>query len=251
MTVLVTRPGEQGKALCHQLQLHGVKALHHPLITIQAGEHLSSLPLQLRDIDIVIAVSQHAVKFARRVLTDQQVDWPQSITYLAVGQKTAHYLGKAVQQNVNYPEVSDSEHLLSMPQLNDIVGKRILILRGNGGRELIFDTLIQRQAQVEYCEVYKRENLAFRSELTVPLWQDNQVDRLVITSSGQLNFFIQQTMPQYQSWLQQLTLFVPSERIANEARRFGFHSVVNTGSASNQDLLATLWPNKQDENHDK
>ncbi|ANS83895.1 Uroporphyrinogen-III synthase [Vibrio scophthalmi] len=244
MTVLVTRPGEQGKALCHQLKLRGLKALHHPLITIQAGEQLSSLPLQLKHADIVIAVSQHAVQYANKAIDQYQHHWPQSITYLAVGQKTAHYLGKATQQNVNYPLVSDSEHLLSMPQLGCIAGQRILILRGNGGRELIFDTLIQRQAHVEYCEVYKRENLAFRSELTVPLWQDSHVDQVVITSSGQLNFFIQQIAPQFQSWLQQLTLFVPSERIANEARRFGFHSVVNTGSASNQDLLATLWPNR-------
>ncbi|ODS12700.1 uroporphyrinogen-III synthase [Vibrio scophthalmi] len=244
MTVLITRPGEQGKALCHQLKLRGLKALHHPLITIQAGEQLSSLPLQLKHADIVIAVSQHAVQYANKAIDSYQHHWPQSITYLAVGQKTAHYLGKTTQQNVNYPLVSDSEHLLSMPQLGSIAGQRILILRGNGGRELIFDTLIQRQAHVEYCEVYKRENLAFRSELTVPLWQDSHVDQVVITSSGQLNFFIQQIAPQFQSWLQQLTLFVPSERIANEARRFGFHSVVNTGSASNQDLLATLWPNR-------
>ncbi|KII80249.1 uroporphyrinogen-III synthase [Vibrio renipiscarius] len=251
MTVLVTRPGEQGEALCQLLHLHGIEALHHPLITIQSGEQLSRLPEQILNADIIIAVSQHAVIFANKILSQTQDKWPQSKTYLAVGQKTAHYLGRVTQQNVHYPEVSDSEHLLRMTQLSDVAGQQILILRGNGGRELIFDTLVGRKARVGYCEVYKRENLAFRSELTVPFWQDKHVKQLVITSSGQLDFFIQQIAPQYQSWLQQLTLFVPSARIAHEARRFGFHSVVNTGSASNQDLLATLWPNKQDENNDK
>ena len=251
MTVLVTRPGEQGKALCSLLNQQGIKALYHPLIAIKAGDQLSSLPQQLLRADIIIAVSQHTVKFAHNTLLKANVCWPKSATYLAVGQKTAHYLGKISQQNVNYPEISDSEHLLSMATLQNIETKNILILRGNGGRELIFDTLIQRQARVEYCEVYKRENLAFRSDLTVPLWQDSQVNQIIITSAGQLNFFIEQIAPQYRRWLYQLRLFVPSERIADEARRLGFHFVVNTGSASNQDLLATLWPNKQDDNNDK
>ncbi|GAK84763.1 uroporphyrinogen-III synthase [Vibrio ponticus] len=57
MAVLVTRPGKQGLALCRQLQQHGIKALHHPLITIQAGEQLSSLIEQLPAADIIIAVS--------------------------------------------------------------------------------------------------------------------------------------------------------------------------------------------------
>ncbi|GAK84762.1 uroporphyrinogen-III synthase [Vibrio ponticus] len=93
---------------------------------------------------------------------------------------------------------------------------------------------------MEYCEVYKRENLDFHSETVVPFWQDSQIEQLIITSSGQLNFFIEQIAPPYQAWIFNLQLFVPSERIAVEARRVGFQNVVNTGSASNQDLLASL-----------
>ncbi len=240
MAVLVTRPGKQGISLCHQLAEHGIKAVHHPLITIQAGEQLSSLLHQLPLADIVIAVSQHTVEFAHQALTQTQLKWPITATYLAVGQKSAQFLSKSIQQKVHYPEISDSENLLNLPQLQNVFGKRILILRGNGGRELIFDTLSERGAKVEYCEVYKRENLAFHSEITVPFWQDSQIDQLIITSSGQLSFFIEQIAPQYRNWIFQLVLYVPSERIAIEARRVGFHTVVNTGSASNQDLLASL-----------
>ncbi len=242
MAVLVTRPGEQGQALCQQLALKGIEAIHHPLITMQAGENVSSLASILKRADIIIAVSQHAAEYAHHVLTDLQTQWPQSAIYLAVGQKSAQFLSKRSQQKVDYPEISDSEHLLQMPQLAHVSQQTVVILRGNGGRELIFDTLVDRGAKVEYCEVYKRENLAFHSEIVVPFWQDKQIKQLIITSSGQLNFFVEQITPQYRDWIFSLELFVPSERIAIEARRVGFHNVVNTGSASNQELLATLWP---------
>ncbi|MBA5764432.1 uroporphyrinogen-III synthase [Vibrio sp. 404] len=240
MTVLVTRPGEQGISLCRQLNQQGIKAINHPLIAIRAGEQLPSSTKMLPQADIIITVSQHTIEFTHQSLTIANSCWPKNATYLAVGQKTAQFLSKFTNQKVHYPEIGDSENLLELPQLKNVSGKRIVILRGNGGRELIYDTLIARGAHVEYCEVYKRENLAFRSEIAVPFWQDSQVDQLIITSSGQLSFFIDQIAPPYRNWIFKLALFVPSERIAIEARRVGFHTVVNTGSASNKDLLAAL-----------
>ncbi|KOO10552.1 uroporphyrinogen-III synthase, partial [Vibrio xuii] len=92
----------------------------------------------------------------------------------------------------------------------------------------------------EYREVYKRENIAFRSDLLVPLWQDRKVNQLVITSSGQLNHFVSQLSELELDWLFKLTLYVPSERIEQEALQLGFKKVVNTYSASNKDLLTAL-----------
>ncbi len=70
--------------------------------------------------------------------------------------KTAHYLSKCTQQKVHYPEVSDSEHLLRLPALQNVEQQQVLILRGNGGRELIKDALVRRGAKVHYSETYKR-----------------------------------------------------------------------------------------------
>lgn len=240
MAVLVTRPGKQGLSLCQQLSEVGVTSYHHPLIEIQPGDQLSGLEHHLSSFDIIIAVSQHAVSQTQRYLTQTCQTWPSNPIYLAVGQKTAHVLSKATQQKVHYPEIGDSEHLLKLKQLQGVSKKRILILRGNGGRELIFDTLLNRNAKVEYREVYKRENLAFRSDLLVPFWQDKQITQLVITSSGQLSYFISQLSEAQKDWLLTLHLYVPSERIAQEARDIGFEVVTNTVSASNQVLLAAL-----------
>lgn len=240
MAVLVTRPDEQGSALCQQLIDAGMDALHQPLISILPGGDLPAIEKEISQFDIIIAVSQHAVSYTHQALLFAGIQWPTTATYLAVGQKSAYVLSKNTQQKVHYPDISDSEHLLSLDVLQHVTKKRVLILRGNGGRELIFDTLVQRGAKVEYREVYKRENIAFRSELLVPLWQDNGIDQLVITSSGQLSHFVSQFPQLDLDWLFGLTLYVPSERIVQQARQLGFKKVVNTYSASNKDLLTAL-----------
>lgn len=244
MAVLVTRPGQQGLSLCQQLSEVGVASHHHPLIAIQPGEQLTGLEKRLAEVDIIIAVSQHAVTASNHFLSQLNRTWPSHPIYLAVGQKTAHVLSKVSQQKVHYPEISDSEHLLKLDELHNVTNKKILILRGNGGRELIFDTLATRGASVEYREVYKRENLAFRSDLLVPIWQDENINQLVITSSGQLDYFISQFTKEHLDWLFTLHLYVPSERIAQQAREVGFKVVTNTFSASNQVLLAALRPDE-------
>ncbi|MGD8174057.1 uroporphyrinogen-III synthase [Vibrio sp. TRT 21S02] len=246
MAVLVTRPGQQGQTLCQQLNDGGINSLHQPLIQFSSGRELASLPTKIGQFDVIIAVSQHAVSFSSQTLISSNQDWPEC-QYVAVGQKTAQDLSKVCGQKVHYPETSDSEHLLQLPLLNKVKGKKVLILRGNGGRELIFDTLCQRGARVEYLETYKRENIRFNSRFLVPIWKTKGIKQLIITSSGQLVYFVSQVAEEFHNWLFQLQLYVPSKRIAEEARDIGFTSIVNTEGASNKDLLAALKPNKQDD----
>ncbi|MBW3698539.1 uroporphyrinogen-III synthase [Vibrio sp. T187] len=242
MAVLVTRPGSEGLTLCQQLADAGIPSIHHPLIRIVENQQASELSTKLTNSDIVIAVSQHAVSSAQTILLQQHANWPQDVIYLGVGQKTAHKLSKATQQIVNYPDTSDSEHLLQLNELQDISGKTITILRGNGGRELIRDSLISQGAKVDYCETYHREFIAISSLDTFQHWKDNDITQVVITSQGQLEFLTSSTPPEYLPWLQQQQLFVPSQRIAARALQLGFSHVENTVSASNQILVASLQP---------
>jgi len=242
MAVLVTRPDSQGKELCQQLIALGIPALHQPLIGIEAGADLPQLPQALQHCDYVLAVSQHAVLLSQQFLRAQQLKWPASPRYLAVGQKTAQLLSKVCEQPVHYPDISDSEHLLALPELHHVQGQRIEILRGNGGRELIYDTLCARGAMVRYREVYQRVDLPFSAPTSVARWQQAQVDTLVITSSHQLMFFVSQLTGADLNWALSLKLLVPSDRIAHDAQLLGFSHVVTTGSAANQDLVAALQP---------
>lgn len=242
MAVLVTRPAEQGETLCQLLQQAGVSALQHPLIDIIPETDGDALCSKLTQSDVIIAVSQHAVQCAQQILKAQQQNWPQSALYLGVGQKTAHYLSKVTRQDVHYPAVSDSEHLLQLPQINQIAGKQVLILRGNGGRELIRDALLKLGAHVQYCETYRREYRPFDRDSALSLWREQGVDTLIVTSAEQLDYLHAQMSNEGRLWLYQQRLLVPSERIAAIATQLGFTQVCNVGSASNTDLLAALQP---------
>ncbi len=58
MTVLVTRTGLEGKSLCQKLADKGVQSIHHPLIRIVENSQLTDFGTQLKNSDIIIAVSQ-------------------------------------------------------------------------------------------------------------------------------------------------------------------------------------------------
>jgi uroporphyrinogen-III synthase len=67
--------------------------------------------------------------------------------YFAIGRTTALALHTVSGADVRYPlDREISEVLLQLPELQTIAGKRALILRGNGGRELLGETLRERGA---------------------------------------------------------------------------------------------------------
>lgn len=240
MTVLVTRPGKDGEELCQMLQQKGITSQHHPLIQLEKGAGFESLPNNILTHDIIIAVSQYAVYWAKQSLKQYNTHFPEHLEYFAIGKKTAQYLRNITQKNVTFPLISDSEHLLDLPALKLVQNKRILILRGNGGRETIYKTLTERGALVEYNEIYSRKPLPFTDLNIWDNWQQLNVKKLVVTSGEQLNYLISLTPQKYLNWLKQLTLYIPSQRIAQQAIELGFLDIINTGSAANPILLDYL-----------
>lgn len=240
MVVVVTRPDPEGSELCQDLWQQKVSAIHFPLITFSQGDGEEELLSLLSKADIIIAVSKQSVLWADKILQDKQKNWPLNSRYLAIGQKTAEKLSSVCQQEVCYPDVSDSEHFLQLDVLNNVKNKRVVILRGNGGRELICSTLKKRQASVEYCEVYRRHKRAFNGNSILSDWQQKKVTHIVATSGEQLEHLVEQ-MPNLQ-WLCQQIVIVPSKRIACLASELGFNNVLVSGSASNPDLLAATLP---------
>ena len=95
---------------------------------------------------------------------------------------------------------------------------------------------------MSYLEIYRRENITFDADIETVSWKNNRIKQIVITSLGQLNHFVSQLSQTQKNWVVTLQLFVPSQRIATEAKQLGFLDVITTGSASNKDLLAALKP---------
>jgi len=240
MSVLVTRPTPDGEALCNALSSCGFQAIYRPLITFLPSTDSCHLYEKLQDSDVVIVVSKAAVDWANRVLCSKHQEWPVSTRYVAIGQVTADKLSEFTAQKVDYPKVSDSEHLLQLPSLLKLEHVKVTILRGNGGRGLIRQELVKRGAIVEYCEIYQRQKLLFDGHSHVKDWQRKNVTHIVLTSSEQLNYFFSMIPKRDHEWLFKQQIIVPSDRISDLAHKLGFHKVMVSGSASNPDLVAVI-----------
>ena len=105
---------------------------------------------RLHEFDLAIFVSPTAVAKAM----PQVRAWPAALRVAAVGAGTRRALEKHGVANVIAPTAgADSEALLATRELRDVAGKRIAILRGDGGRALLGDTFVERGAKVEYVDL--------------------------------------------------------------------------------------------------
>ena len=247
MTVLITRPAPECDQLAAQLNQVAISAIAQPLLEVQQGKYINKLIEQIQQLqqgDYIIAVSYHAVRFATDYLISQGAEWPKNMHYIAVGDKTAAALAQACQQPVSSPQGQhDSEALLALPELANIRQRRVLILRGNGGRELIYQALTARQAQVSYCETYQRNWLTLDATRLAQQWQQQQIHALVVTSSEQLIYLTGLIPTEDLAWLYNCHLFVPSRRIADQASTLGYKHISTVGSAANQALFTFLKSN--------
>ncbi|WP_421217287.1 uroporphyrinogen-III synthase [Aeromonas enteropelogenes] len=238
MIPLVVRPAAQATELEQLLRQHGHAPLCCPLLETVAGSDLPRLPELLAQADIVIAVSIHAVHFAHDFLLQTGLTWPH-IEYFAVGQASADAFAEAG-ISASCPHDPRSEGLLALPALQQVSGKRVLILRGNGGRDLIASTLASRGALVHYCATYERHYPDFDGETLTRHWQAAGLDSLLITSGELLQRLLALVPVRQHPWLFDRHLVVPSPRVAEMASAAGFIHITIAQGASNQALMAAL-----------
>ncbi len=238
MIPLVVRPAAQATELAQLLRRHGHAPLCCPLLETVAGSDLPRLADMLQEADIVIAVSIHAVHFAHDFLLQTGLTWPH-IEYFAVGQASADAFAEVGVRAI-YPDDPRSEGLLALPELQLVSGKRVVILRGNGGRDLIASTLASRGALVHYCAAYERHYPEFDGEALTRHWQAAGLDSLLVTSGELLQRLLELVPASQQPWLFDRLLVVPSPRVAEMASAAGFIHITIAQGASNQALMAAL-----------
>lgn len=242
--LLITRPAPQAEQLASQLQRAGYQTLCQPLFTYQASGSQQTLSQLLREHspDIVIFVSKAAVEWANQLLPLPQ--WATK-TVIAVGSATKVALAQVGIPQAVCPTQHDSEGMLALPALENVSNTNILIIRGNGGRELLANELIMRGANVRYFESYCRHWLAF-DQRQACLWREQGVTGIIVTSQALLESAWQLTQnvshPQDKDnfWQNTCLWLVASERIAYLARTYGLQRVVCTQGASDQAIMKTL-----------
>lgn len=238
MIPLVVRPAAQANQLVQMLRQLGHAPLCCPLLETRPGCDLPHLGDMLREADLVIAVSMHAVHFAHHFLLQTGQTWPH-IDYFAVGQASADAFAEAGIQAL-CPADPRSEGLLALPALQGVSGRRVLILRGNDGRDLIARTLASRGALVHYCATYERHYPDLDGDALIRHWQAAGLDSLLITSGELLQRLLALVPGPQHPWLYDRLLVVPSPRVAEMAEGAGFTRIVIAQGASNQALVAAL-----------
>ncbi|AIJ08324.1 MULTISPECIES: uroporphyrinogen-III synthase [Edwardsiella] len=248
MGILVTRPSPAGEQLVDRLRALGMAACHTPLIGIAPGRQLAQLPeatAALQRGDLLLAVSRHAVLHATEALRQAGREWPTAPRYAAIGHSTAQSLRAACHQPVIFPPAPEtSEALLALPAIQQLRAQRALILRGNGGRDLIADALRARGVSVTLCECYRRVAIAHPADELYARWRQQKVSTLVVTS-GEMLQQLYDLVPEYdrRRWLLGCRLIVVSERLAQRARDLGWQEIRVADSANNDALLRTLQIN--------
>lgn len=229
LTVAVTRPRDQALKLAQQIGQAGGAALLFPLLEITAiadSHALNSQISRLGQFNLAIFVSPNAVRYGIAAIRAAGV-LPPMLKIATVGQGSARYLRETGISNIIAPtERYDSEGLLALPELHNVVGWQVMIFRGDGGRELLGDILRERGATVEYAACYRRT----KPQLDKGLLLAARPDAIIVTSSEAVDHLSQMLNAGDRQVLSSMTLFVPHERIAVRARELAWPQVHVTSS---------------------
>ena len=237
--VVVTRPARQAAGLAQEIAALGGRPLVFPAIVILPPADDAPLRQAQRNLDhydMAIFVSANAVEYA----VADPAAWPAQLVPFAPGPGTAAALAAVGITNARIPATTmDSEGLLALPELADVAGRRIVIFRGTGGRELLHTVLEARGARVEQIECYRRARPATGAAGLLEAWRDRRIDAVTLTSSEGLDNLWAIFDAEGRSYLVATAAFVPHPSIAEHAGSLGLRSVIVTPPAD-AGLLASL-----------
>jgi len=227
--ILVTRPRAQAENLCQLIQSKGGKVIRFPVIEILPTDNLELASQILNSInlfEIIIFISRNAVIYTWQIMPGiaERIEAGELFT---LGAGTAEELSNLLGDTEQITYVSTgtgSESLLEMEifHSNNIVGKKVLIIRGNGGREFLSESLIERGAEVTYAEVYRRVQPEFETQDLKKIWHENLPDAIVLTSIESMNNLYNMTTENDRNILLNIPLVVMSSRHQDVARSLGF-----------------------------
>lgn len=194
----------------------------------------------LETFDIILFTSANAVRFGVSCLGQKR-----DLTLAALGPATSRALNQAGYRVVIQPlESFDSEGLLSHPRLEHVAGHRILIIKGNGGRDLLQQELTRRGAIVSYADVYERVPANPSAAVLDAVQARFAAGDLHVITATSLEIgasLLKLASPTLRSEFELVHWLVPVERIASGLRDLGLAApMLRADSAEDQDLAAAL-----------
>jgi uroporphyrinogen-III synthase len=265
-TIVVTRPSGQARQLIEVLtraiEASGVgkrslpEILSLPLLTIvpKSGEHLMDhIAAVLSDADLVIFVSPNAIESVMRLLERDWQDFSKKIIPIGVMGGSSHLAlknhGIGLEENptpIIIPKNNenwDSEGLwqeLQALQWN-WQKKKVVIFKGEGGRDWLADTLTKAGAAVEAISTYSRVPL----DLDNPAWHlvremDLSKSLWLLTSSEAVRYLGEVMKDQFIQNLNAASALCPHHNIADAAELIGFGEVFTSEPGDEALIKSTL-----------
>ena len=235
MQVIVTRPAAQAAEWVLQLRAANIDAVALPLIGIAPAPDRAAVESAWASLGVqrlVVFVSPNAVEqfFALR---PPGRAWPAGVMAGSPGPGTTRAL-----LGVGVPESSivapaaealqfDSESLWQQLAAHDWHGARVLIVRGDGGRDWLAETLREHGAGVDHVAAYRRQAPAFSAAEHTVLAQalNEPASRLWFFSSSEAIDHLAQIVSGRNLRWSEARALATHPRIADRARRLGVGSV--------------------------
>ena len=226
LKVLVTRPKQQADNLCALIENLGGTAIRIPVIEINKSENQQVAKKILDDLeqyDIGIFISRNAVEWTLKLL-DEKKSALESLSLISIGPATTAALKRALSGTVITNCGTNSESLLENEALGTeaVSGKKIIIFRGQGGREHLATTIRQRGAKVDFAEVYRRDCPQYDSDFINKIWALNVPDVVVVTSNNGLENLFSLLNNEQRNLLLSKQLVVMGRRMFDFSVGFGF-----------------------------
>jgi len=243
--LLLTRPEEECQALAQSLAQAGIASSSLPLLAIEPvtldarqGQYLRGL----QGYQAIIVVSKPAARLLLEQLRRAGLQPPRQ-GWFTVGAATAQVM-QAQGLKVDFSaQGDDSEALLALPDLREAMSRvatpRVLIVRGVGGRELLAGRLGEQGASVDYLELYRRDLPEYPAGILLHRVEAECLNGLVVSSGQGLEHLLKLAGADWPR-LAHLPLFVPSPRVAEQARALGAQQIVDCRGASATALMAAV-----------
>jgi len=240
--ILVCRPQPEADRLAACFREAGADARAFPLLVrepLPEDPATRTLFLNLDEFTHVIAVSPYAATLLLEWLDTWWPQAPTGIRWYGVGAGTAAILSE-YGLDTHQPETGHtSEDLLQLPDLAALDHEKVLLVRGQEGRELIPQTLEQRGARVTVLPLYRRYCPDY-DEVTLNAMLNNFSPEAIVTLSGEtLNNLIALGENTGHN-LENTLLVVPVERIAEQARAAGLRRTCVPGSLADSTIVAAV-----------
>ena len=246
VSVVVTRAAHQADELCSLIEAAGGQPIRFPVTRIEpmveSDPDIRSVVPHLGRMDIVIFISPNAATFGLALFQRLGLTFPKDATVIAIGPGTARVLEACGLAVNGIPDNRfDSEALLGLPELQNVASKKILIVRGLGGREEIALELERRGGRVFHLPCYRREPEKEVNEQSLKLWEAAGGDVLLITSTSSVDHLRLILGDKINRLLKGMIIVAASRRIARHWQAASLPGkVIIAENASPTKLIAAL-----------